>query len=161
MTSSVKAVINPELRNIHPNEGIMQGFRLWLGVEDTVYVTLLFSLFSYSQLWWNSIVTYTASSTPSKNQDFNNIRKQWIYDGRTTHFFSTLDYVQIYKGSTFLWFFTTDFFLAPPGTRIKNNGKKYYFIWCLEGLHACCRAFARVAWRTLRHRRKTLGSSRK
>ena len=26
--------------------------RLLLGVEDTVYVTLLFSFFSYSQLWW-------------------------------------------------------------------------------------------------------------
>ena len=91
MTSSVKAVINPELRNILLNEGLMQGFRLLLGVEDTVYVTLLFSLFSYSQMWWNSIVTYTASSTPNKNQDFNNIRRHWIYDGETTHFFSTLD----------------------------------------------------------------------
>ena len=50
MTISVKAVINPELRNIHLNEGIMQGFRLLLGVEDTVQVTLSFSLFSYSQL---------------------------------------------------------------------------------------------------------------
>ena len=110
MTSSVKAVVNPELRNILLNEGLMPGFRLLLGVEDTVYVTLLFSLFSYSQMWWNSIVTYTASSTPNKNQDFNNIRRHWIYDGETTHFFSTLDYVQIYKGSTFPWFLYLFFF---------------------------------------------------
>ena len=39
--------------------------------------------------------------------------------------------------------------------------KKFNFIWCLEGLHACCRAFARVAWLTLGHKRKTLGSSKK
>ena len=40
--------------------------RLLLDVEDTVYITLLFSLFFYSRLWWNSIVTYTVPSTRSK-----------------------------------------------------------------------------------------------
>ena len=41
---------------------------LLLSVEDTVYVTLLFSLLSYFRLWWNSIATYTVSSTPIKSR---------------------------------------------------------------------------------------------
>ena len=45
----------------------MLTFRLLLGVEDIVYVTLLFSLLSYSRLWWNFIVMNIVSSTPSKS----------------------------------------------------------------------------------------------
>ena len=39
-----------------------------LGVEDTVYITLLFSLVFLFPVVMNSVVTYTVSSTPSKSQ---------------------------------------------------------------------------------------------
>ena len=159
MTSSVKAVINPELRNILLNEGLMPGFRLLLGVEDTVYVTLLFSLFSYSQLWWNSIVTYTASSTPRTRISITFVDSEFMTVGQLISFPCSITFKST-KGVLFCDFLQL-IFLAPPGTRIKKNGKKNNFIWCLEGLHACCRAFARVAWRTCVTNEKTLGSSRK
>ena len=38
------------------------------GVEDTVYITLLFSLVFLFPVVINSVVTYTVSSTPSNSQ---------------------------------------------------------------------------------------------